>query len=262
MAMVLTIGSGASAGAPTRPGPVPAVAGQPAAAVQVASNDKAAQNFKDALQEFRKEHSAAPANVRADAVARVKNQIASGQLVTHLPDGAHLAIGRARAAVGPDGTTLAIPIEGAGLHVMSGLTVQMGKDGVLHSGESQFQPTGANSGVWTAWMDGVLTKHVSASGDGSSAPAAGPVPQVTSGGHILQEARAILGGRIQQAGFTSGGHIQQASFWDDLKKCVGDSEIPGWIMTALAVPCALTGPVCASAVSLYYGNAVLTCLGM
>ncbi|MFJ5677611.1 flagellar biosynthesis anti-sigma factor FlgM, partial [Streptomyces sp. NPDC093097] len=82
MAMVLTIGSGASAGAPARTGSVPAVAGQPAAAVQVASNDKAAQNFKDALQQFRKEHSAAPANVRADAVARVKNQIASGQLVT------------------------------------------------------------------------------------------------------------------------------------------------------------------------------------
>ncbi|MEU9125094.1 hypothetical protein AB0C96_35555 [Streptomyces sp. NPDC048506] len=251
MSMVLSVGSVAGASAPTSTGTAPAVAEQSTVAVQVASNDKAAQNFKNALQQFRKEHSAAPAKVKADVVARVKKQIASGQLVTHLPDGAHLAIERARAAVGPDGTTLAIPIQGAGLHAASGLTVQIGKDGALHSAESQFQPTGPNSGVWTAWKDGVLTQHVSASSDGASpAPATGPVPKVTSGGHILQ------------AGFTSGGHVQQASFWDDLKKCTGDSEIPDWIIKAIAIPCALTGPVCASALSLYYSNAVLTCLGM
>lgn len=251
MAMVLTVGSGASASAPTGTGPAPAVAGQSAAAVQVAATDKAAQNFKDALQQFRKDHASAPAKVKADAVARVKKQIASGQLVTHLPDGANLAIGRARAAVGPDGTTLAIPIEGSGLLAASGLTVQIGKDGALHSGESQFKPTGPNSGVWTAWRDGVLTQHVSASGDGaSSAPATGPVPKATSGGHVLQ------------AGFTSGGHIQQASFWGDLKKCIGDDSIPGWVMGILGGPCAALGPACAAAVSLYYGNSVLGCLGM
>ncbi|MGG2463776.1 hypothetical protein ACO0M4_28940 [Streptomyces sp. RGM 3693] len=226
------------------------VAGQSTAMVQATSNDKAAQNFKEALQQFRKDHSAAPASIKAEAVAQAKKQIASGQLVTHLPDGAQLAIGRARAAVGPDGTTLAIPIEGAGLHAASGLTVQVGKDGTLHSAESQFQPTGANSGVWTAWKDGVLTQHVSASSDGSSAPATGPVPQAIQGGHILQ------------AGVTSRGHVQQAGFWDDFKKCTGDDDIPGWIIKALAVPCALTGPVCASAITLYYSNSVLTCLGM
>lgn len=174
MAMVLTVGSGASASAPTPNGPAPAVTGQKTAAVQAAATDKAAQNFTEALQQFRKDHAKAPANVKADAVARVKKQIASGQLAMHLPAGAHLAIERARAAVGPDGTTLAIPIQGAGLLAASGLTVQIGKGGALHSGESQFKPTGPNSGVWTAWRDGVLTQHVSASGDGaSSAPATG-----------------------------------------------------------------------------------------
>ncbi len=83
-----------------------------------------------------------PAKVKADAVAQVQDQIASGKLVVHLLDGAHLAIERARAAVGPEGTVVAIPIRGAGLHVASGLTVQIGKDGALHSGESQFKPTG------------------------------------------------------------------------------------------------------------------------
>ncbi|MFE1775535.1 hypothetical protein [Streptomyces sp. NPDC059008] len=216
----------------------------------MAANDTAARNFKDALQQFRKDHAAAPAKVKADAVARVKNQIASGKLATHLPDGAHLAIERARAAVGPDGTTLAIPIQGGGLLSASGLTVQIGKDGALRSGESQFKPTGPNSGVWTAWMDGVLTQHVSASGDGASSPATGPVPKATSGGQVLQ------------AGFTSGGHVQQAGFWDDLKKCIDDDSIPGWVMGILGAPCAAMGPACAAAVSLYYGNEVLTCLGM
>ncbi|MFK0294297.1 hypothetical protein ACIQU6_28025 [Streptomyces sp. NPDC090442] len=250
MAMVLTVGSGVGASAPTGTGPTSAVVGQSAAAVQAASNDKAAQNLKDALQQFGKDHVAAPAKVKAEAVARVKGQIASGQLATHLPDGAHLSIERARAAVGPDGTTLAIPIEGGGLLSASGLTVQIGKDGALHSGESQFKPTGPNSGVWTAWLDGVLTQHVSASGDDSSAPATGPVPKVTSGGHVLQ------------AGFTSGGHIQQAGYWDDLKKCLDDFSIPGWAQGIVAGACYVAGPACPAAISLWYGNAALTCLGM
>ncbi|WP_433859782.1 hypothetical protein [Streptomyces kronopolitis] len=251
MTLVLTVGSGASASAPTPTGPAPAVAGNSAAAVQAAATDKTTQNFKEALQQFRKDHAKAPANVKADAVARVKKQIAAGQLATHLPAGAHLAVERARAAVGPDGTTLAIPIQGAGLLSASGLTVQIGKDGALHSGESQFKPTGPNSGVWTAWRDGVLAQHVSASGDGaSSAPATGPVPKATPGGQVLQ------------AGFTSGGHIQQAGFFDDLKKCIDDDSIPGWVMGILGGPCVALGPACAAAVSLYYGNSVLTCLGM
>ncbi|GGU79538.1 hypothetical protein GCM10010211_51960 [Streptomyces albospinus] len=249
--MVLTVGSGAGASAPTGTGSVPAVAGQAAAAVQVAGNDKAARNFKDALQQFRKDHAAAPAKVKADAVARVKKEIASGQLATHLPEGAHLAIERARAVVGPDGTLLAIPIQGAGLLAASGLTVQIGKDGALHSNESQFKPTGPNSGVLTAWKDGVLTQHVSASGNGSSSPATGPVPKPTSGGHILQ------------ADFTSGGHIQQASgYWDDVKKCLDDNGVPGWVQGLIAAPCFAAGPACAAALSLYYSNLVATCLGM
>lgn len=251
MAMVLTVGSGASATAPTPTGSAPAVAGQPAAAVQAAASDKAAQNFKGALQQFRKDHASAPAKVKADAVARVKDQIASGKLVTHLPDGAHLAIERARAAVGSDGTLVAIPIQGAGLHVASGLMVQIGKDGALHSGESQFKPTGPNSGVVTTWKDGVLTHHESASGDGSSAPATGAVPKVTSGSDVLQ------------AGFASGGHIQQAGYWDDVKKCLEDDySIPGWVLGILGGPCAAAGPACAAAISFYYGDAALECMGM
>lgn len=250
MAMVLTVGSGAGASAPTHTGPVPAVAGQSGAAVQAAAADKTAQNFKETLQQFRKEHTSAPVKVKADAVARVKKQIASGQLATHLPDGAHLAIERARAAVGPDGTTLAIPIQGAGLLPASGLTVQIGKDGTQHSGESQFRPTGPNSGVWTAWRDGVLAQHMSASGNGASSAPATPVPKATPGGHVLQ------------AGFTSGGHVQQVGFFDDLKKCIDDDSIPGWVMGILGGPCVALGPACAAAVSLYYGNSVLGCLGM
>lgn len=142
MTMVLTVGGAASANAPTSAGPTSAVSGQSAAAAQVTATDGAAGNFKGALQQFRKDHSAAPAKVKADAVAQVQDQIASGKLVVHLLDGAHLAIERARAAVGPEGTVVAIPIRGAGLHVASGLTVQIGKDGALHSGESQFKPTG------------------------------------------------------------------------------------------------------------------------
>ncbi|WP_406502916.1 hypothetical protein [Streptomyces sp. NBC_00212] len=262
MTMVLTVGGAASASAPTHTGPVPAVAGQSAAGVQVAATGASARNFKDALQQFRKDHAEAPANVKADAVARVKSQIASGQLAMHLPDGAQLAIGRARAVVGPDGTTLVIPIRGAGLHAASALTVQIGKDGALHSAESQFKPTGPNSGVLTAWRDGVLAQHVSGSGDGtSSAPAAGPVPKATPGASVLQ-ADMTSGGRVQQAGFTSGGHVQQADFWDDLKSCIDDASIPGWVMGILGGPCAAAGPACAAAVSLYYGNAAATCLGM
>lgn len=250
MTMVLTVGSGASASAPTRTGPAPAAAGQPAAAAQVAATAKG-QNFKDGLQQFRKDHEAAPAKVKADAVARVKDQIASGKLVTHLPDGAHLAIERARAAVGPEGTLVAIPIQGAGLHAASGLTVQIGKNGALHSGESQFKPTGPNSGVVTTWQDGVLTHHESASNDGKSAPATGAVPKATSGGDVLQ------------AGFASGGHIQQASYWDGVKKCLEDDyAIPGWVLGIIGGPCVAAGPACAAAISLYYGDAALECMGM
>lgn len=250
MTMVLTVGS-ASASAPASTGAAPAVAGQPAAAAQMAAADKRTQNFKGALQQFRKDHAAAPAKVKADAVAQVKSQIASGKLVTHLPGGAHLAIERAHAAVGPEGTLVAIPIQGAGLHTASGLTVQLGKGGALHSGESQFKPTGPNSGVVTTWKDGVLTHHESASDDGKSAPAAGSVPKATSGSDVLQE------------GVTLGGHVQRASYWDSVKKCLEDDySIPGWVLGIIGGPCVAAGPACAAAITLYYGDAALECMGM
>ncbi|ATY11227.1 hypothetical protein CU254_12685 [Amycolatopsis sp. AA4] len=56
-------------------------------------------------------------------------------------------------------------------------------------------------------------------------------------------------------------HVQQAGFFDDLSACLGGASIPGWLMGILGVPCAFLGPACAAAVGLYYGNAVLTCLG-
>ena len=243
VALMATAGSSGNASGPVEAPRVTAVARQ-AAAIQVPSTKESVLKFKNVLERFAQDHKSAPAEVKAGAVARVKDQLNSGKLAIHVPEGAKLAVGDARAAVGPEGTILAIPLRGAGLEAASGLTAQIGKDGALRATEAQFRSTGPHSGEMTTWSDGALAQHVSATDDGaSSAPTTSPVPKVTSIGYI-----------------------RQANWFDDyvnhLKSCLGDASPPGWLIGVLALPCAAAGPACAAATSLYYGNAVLTCLGM
>ncbi|ATY11228.1 hypothetical protein CU254_12690 [Amycolatopsis sp. AA4] len=148
LAVAMVLSAGSAGVSPAGPQAAPVAAVQPAAAA-VAAGGPVEDNFKQMVQQFRKDHRAASAQEKTAAVTRVKDGISSGALVTHVPDGARLGIGAARAAVGPDGTTVAIPIQGAGLHPMSGLTVQIGKDGAVHTAEAQFLPQGPDAGVIT-----------------------------------------------------------------------------------------------------------------
>jgi hypothetical protein len=187
-----------------------------------------------------KDYAPASDSAKSGALTLVKNRIADNQLVTHLPTGARLAAGGAKALAGPQGTMLTIPIEGAGLVAPSALVAQIGNDGVFHASEMQFAETGPTSGVVTTWLDGTLGQHVAVTSSGSVTTANTPVSAATPTGAM-----------------------QPMSWWDDFVQCLNDAGVPAWVSAAISAVCGIAGiaVACAIGVAVWYANAILTCYG-
>jgi hypothetical protein len=169
----------------------------------------------DNARAFSRTHSEESGPAKERVLTRVKNSIDHGDVVVHLPAGAHLAANDAVVYSGPDATSAAvIPIASVGLAAPSALIVQFGPKSEMTTIERQFQPLGPESGRTSVWLNGSLKVDKVVTNAGQITAPTESVPAETSPAQI------------------------QSSFWSRFVDCLNSAGVPSWLITGISIACA------------------------